>query len=131
MKRRAGLVDLVLGIVTVLTFLCLYAPLAAVSYQAISCLTSASSMSAIMTSTGHSASRLTTYDDPSVKAAYPMAAVTMAAVTSGQSVPSTPYWHLVRTAINESWTPLKNVKAADTPAHSQKVVRAELAGELP
>ena len=29
-----------------------------------------------MTSTGHSASRLTTYDDPAVKAAFPMAAVT-------------------------------------------------------
>jgi ABC-type spermidine/putrescine transport system permease subunit II len=31
MRRRTGLIDVVLGIVTVLTFLCLYAPLAAVS----------------------------------------------------------------------------------------------------
>jgi multiple sugar transport system substrate-binding protein len=109
----------------------LYAPHSDLSYQAITCLTSASSMSAVMTSTGHSASRLTTYDDPSVKAAYPMAAVTKAAVQSGQSVPSTPYWHLVRTGIDDSWSPLKDVKAADTPTHSQEVVRAQLAGELP
>jgi multiple sugar transport system substrate-binding protein len=109
----------------------LYAPHSDLSYQAISCLTSTSSMSAVMTSTGHSASRVTTYEDPSVKAAYPMAAVTMAAIASGQSVPVTPYWHLVRTGINDSWTPLRDVKASDTPAHSEKVVRAQLAGELP
>lgn len=109
----------------------LYAAHSDLSYRAISCLTSASSMSAVMTSSGHSASRLTTYDDPAVAAAYPMADVTKVAVASGQSVPVTPYWHLVRAGIDESWTPLKKVTAADTPADSQKVVRAALRGELP
>jgi multiple sugar transport system substrate-binding protein len=109
----------------------LYAPHSDLSYQAISCLTSPSSMSAVMTSSGHSASRLTTYDDPAVAGSYPMAAVTKVAVASGQPVPSTPYWHLIRAGIDESWTPLKDVQAADTPAQSQKVVRAALRGELP
>jgi multiple sugar transport system substrate-binding protein len=109
----------------------LYAPHSDLSYQAISCLTSATSMSAVMTSSGHSASRLTTYDDPSVASSYPMAAVTKAAVASGQSVPVTPYWHLIRNGIDETWTPLKKVTVSETPAHSQQVVRRQLAGELP
>jgi multiple sugar transport system substrate-binding protein len=66
-----------------------------------------------------------------VKKAYPMAAVTKAAVASGQAVPNTPYWSLVREGIDDSWNPLKRVTAADTPAQSQKIVRAMLAGELP
>lgn len=109
----------------------LYAPHSDLSYRAISCLTSATAMRAVMTSSGHSASRLSTYDDPAVKAAYPMAAVTKAAVVSGRSVPNTPYWHLIRAAIDVSWTPLKQVTDADTPGRSQKVVRAQLAGDLP
>ncbi len=109
----------------------LYASHSDLSYRAISCLTSASSMRSVMMRSGHSASRLTTYDDPTVKTTYPMAAVTRAAVTSGQSVPITPYWQLIRTGIDDSWTPLKDVKAASTPEHSQNVVRAELAGKLP
>ena len=109
----------------------LYAPHSVLSYRAISCLTSATSMRTLMTSSGHSASRLTTYDDPAVKTAYPMAAVTKPAVASGRAVPVTPYWHLIRTGIDDSWAPLKRVTAGDTPGLSQKVVSAQLAGEVP
>ncbi|MCW2799800.1 MAG: hypothetical protein JWQ70_1272 [Aeromicrobium sp.] len=109
----------------------LYAPHSVLSYRAISCLTSATAMRAVMTSSGHSASRLTTYDDPAVRTAYPMAAVTKAAVASGQSVPVTPYWYLIRAGIDDSWNPLKRVTAGDTPGRSEKIVRAQLAGELP
>ncbi len=45
----------------------LYAPHSDLSYKAITCLTSPSAISAVMASAGHSASRLTTYDDPAVK----------------------------------------------------------------
>lgn len=109
----------------------LFAPRSDLSYRAISCLTSAPSMRALMTSVGHSASRLTTYDFPAVKAAYPMAAVTRAAVMSGRSVPITPYWPLVRSAINESWAPLEDVSGSETPRLSQRIVTARLAGQLP
>ncbi len=109
----------------------LYAPHSDLSYKAITCLTSPPVMVAVMTSAGHSSSRLTTYDDPSVTSAYPMADVTKAAVTSGRAVPTTPYWHLVRAAIDESWRPLAEVTADGTPSHAQRVVAARLRGDLP
>jgi len=109
----------------------LYAPHSDASFRAISCLTSAASMGALMTSSGHSSSRLTTYDEPTVKASYPMADITKAAVKSGRSVPVTPFWTLVRPAIDESWSPLNSVTVDTTPQRSQTMVRARLAGELP
>lgn len=108
----------------------LYAAHTDLSYQAISCLTSSSSMATLMTTTGHAASRLTTYDTPAVKAALPMAGGVRKAVETGRTVPSTPYWHLVRSAIDESWRPITEVTAADTPSRSQSLVRGRLAGDL-
>ena len=88
-------------------------------------------MLSLMSSAGHSSSRLTTYDDPALGATFPMAAVTKAAVTTGRAVPTTPYWNLVRGAIDESWRPLAEVTVDDTPEHSQRIVTARLRGELP
>jgi multiple sugar transport system substrate-binding protein len=107
----------------------LYAPHSDLSYRAISCLIAPDTMRAIMVSAGHSASRLTTYDDPAVAAAYPMAAVTRPAIQTGSAVPVTPYWHVVQDAIDETWTPLGDVNA-DTPEDSQAAARAALDGTL-
>ncbi|MGZ5368893.1 extracellular solute-binding protein [Aeromicrobium sp.] len=107
----------------------LYAPHTDLSYKAINCLTTASSMEALMSSAGHSSSRMTTYDD--VKSSYPMAAVARKAMTSGASVPKTPYWQAVRAGILDTWLPLGAVEAQTTPSASQKAVTARLAGELP
>jgi multiple sugar transport system substrate-binding protein len=109
----------------------LYAPHTELSYRAISCLTSPTTVRAMMVSAGHSASRLTTYDDPAVKASYPMAAVTKQAVQTGSTVPVTPYWHLVQDAIDDTWSPLSEVRSDRTPQDSQTAVRAALRGELP
>ncbi|GAA3514720.1 ABC transporter substrate-binding protein [Aeromicrobium panaciterrae] len=109
----------------------LYAPHSDLSYQAITCLTAEPVMLALMSSAGHSSSRLTTYDDPTLGTTYPMAAVAKAAVTTGEAVPRTPYWNLVRTAIDESWQPLATVTVDDTPKDSQRIVTARLRGELP
>ncbi len=108
----------------------LYATHTDLSYRAISCLTSPSVMRAIMSSAGHSSSRLTTYDDPALGTTFPMALVTKAAVTSGRAVPTTPYWNLVRRAIDDSWLPLTGVND-DTPKNSQRIVTARLRGDLP
>lgn len=109
----------------------LYASHSDLSYDAITCLTSPASLSSIMTSSGHSASRLTTYDLPAVKRSYPIAAVTRPAVVSGASVPVTPYWHVVQAAIDETWLPLRDFSQDATIERSQKAVRAAIAGELP
>lgn len=108
----------------------LYAPESDLSYDAISCLTSPGPLGSIMTDAGHSASRLTTYDDPSVKQSYPMAEVTRPAVESGASLPVTPYWHLAQNAIDETWLPLRDFAQDATLTSSQKAVRAAIKGEL-
>ena len=83
-----------------------------------------------MVSAGHSASRLTMYDDPGVKTSYPMAAVTRKAVQTGSAVPVTPFWHVVQDAIDDTWTPLSDVTGDRTPENSQAAVRAALDGGL-
>jgi multiple sugar transport system substrate-binding protein len=83
-----------------------------------------------MTGTGHGASRLSTYDDPAVVAAIPMAAVAKAAVQSGRTVPVTPYWQLVVAAIDDTWLPIESVSRSTTPGESQSAVRAAIAGKL-
>ena len=90
----------------------------------------ASTGSSLMSSAGHSSSRLTTYDDPALGTSYPLASVAKAAVTSGRAVPETPYWNLVRAAIDESWSPAAKV-TVDTPKQSQRIVTAQLRGKLP
>ncbi len=109
----------------------LFAPHTDLSYRAISCLTAPPIMLSLMSSAGHSSSRLTTYDDPALGVTFPMAAVAKAAVTTGSAVPNTPYWNLVRRAINESWLPLAEVSVDDTPTNSQHIVTSRLRGELP
>lgn len=109
----------------------LYAPHSDLSYQAISCLTSPTSLTSIMAGAGHSASRLTTYDDPAVQRSYPMAAVTRPAVQTGVALPVTPYWQLARVALDDTWLPLRDFSQDSTLERSQKAVRAAIAGELP
>ncbi|MEJ7633907.1 extracellular solute-binding protein [Aeromicrobium sp.] len=109
----------------------LYAPRSDLSFAAISCLTSAGNLSSIMVGAGHSASRLTTYDDPGVKGAYPMAAVTKPAVMTGAALPATPYWHVAQAAISDTWLPLDDFAPDRAITQSQKAVRAAISGKLP
>ncbi|MCW2830107.1 MAG: hypothetical protein JWP31_799 [Aeromicrobium sp.] len=106
------------------------APRPALSYKAISCLTSESSLQSLLATSGHSPSRLDAFDDPSVRTTFPMADVARAAVKSGTPVPSTPYWHRVATALDVSWLPLADVSPDGTPPESQAQVRAAVAGRL-
>jgi multiple sugar transport system substrate-binding protein len=109
----------------------LYAPHSELSYQAISCLTSPTALTTIMSSAGHSASRLTTYDDPAIKTSYPMAAVTKPAVQTGATLPVTPYWQVAQAALDDTWLPLRDFSQDTTLERSQKAMRAAIAGELP
>lgn len=109
----------------------LFAPHSELSYRAISCLTAPATMSALMTSAGHSSARQTTYALPGVAESFPMAAVAKAALTRGAAAPQTPYWPLVRAGLESTWLPLHKVSASDTPRRSQHAVAAVLAGELP
>lgn len=100
------------------------------SYAALSCLTSPDVVRTLMTTGRHSASRLATYDDRSVKSAYPDARVVRQAVETGRTVPRTPYWALVLDAIDETWLPVAGVTQDRTPEESQAAVVAAIRGEL-
>lgn len=108
----------------------LYAPDTTASYEAVSCLTSPESMGAIMTASGHSAARATTYDLQEVVDGYPLAAVTRPALETAVTLPQTPYWSRVRAALTSAWTPLANV-GPSTPRTSQRAVVDAVAGRLP
>lgn len=109
----------------------LFASHSDLSFKAITCLTSDSTMNALMTSAAHGSARSTTYDEPGVAASFPMAMIAKAAVLTGETVPQTPYWPLVRAGLQKSWLPLGSVSASSTPRTSQRVVAAYLAGTLP
>ncbi len=109
----------------------LYAPDSELSYDAISCLTSPTSMREIMVESGHSAARASTYEDEAVVAGYPLAEVTEPAVRSGATVPSTPYWPRVREAILRTWLPTADVDPEVTPRESEHAVRDAVGGRLP
>lgn len=108
----------------------LYAPDTSLSYDAIACLTSADSLAALMTGSGHSAARVTTYDAQDVVAGYPLADVTRPALETAVALPQTPYWMRARAALVKSWTPISQV-GASTPELSQRAVRDAVGGGLP
>jgi multiple sugar transport system substrate-binding protein len=109
----------------------LFARHSALSWDAISCLTSDASMREIMTGSGHSAARASLYEDEDVVAGYPLADVTEPAVRSGVAVPVTPYWSRVREALVDTWTPAQDVDPTTTPQRSERAVADAVAGRLP
>lgn len=109
----------------------LFAPHSELSFDAITCLTSDTTLASLMSSSAHSSSKSTTYDIPGITSSFPMAAVAKAAVESGATVPQTPYWQLIRAGLQKSWQPLASVSTSTTPRTSQQIVKAILAGELP
>lgn len=109
----------------------LYAPHSDLSYDAIGCLTSVTSMREMMVDSGHSAARADVYEDDEVVAGYPLADVTEPSVRAAASLPSTPYWPRVRQALVDTWTPAADVDPGDTPGRSERAVRDAVAGRLP
>ncbi|MRJ76575.1 extracellular solute-binding protein [Aeromicrobium sp. SMF47] len=106
------------------------APQPSRSYDAIRCLTSPEQLTTLMTQAQHGASRLATYDDKAVAAAYPQGDVARAAVKTGAIVPATPAWSQIRRAIDETWAPTADVTQDATPDASQAAVEAAVEGRL-
>lgn len=98
------------------------------AFAAIACLTSPAALQQLATGSQHSASRLATFDDPSVAAGFRSTDAALASVTTGVAVPATPYWAQVVDAIDETWR--RDVNQDETPDASQAEVRAAIRGEL-
>ena len=100
------------------------------SYEAVTCLTSADSQQTMMIGSGHGATRSAVYEAEEVKSAIASSAVMLEAVNSGVNVPSTPYWQRVRVALRDTWLPITGVSPSTTPADSQRAVADLVAGGL-
>lgn len=106
------------------------APNAELSFAAIGCLTSPPVLQQLMSGPQHSASRVTTYDDPGVKAAFRGGEVARAAVPTGVTVPATSLWSVVTDALVETWSPIADVTQGTTPRTSQPEVEAAIEGRI-
>ncbi|WP_344329339.1 extracellular solute-binding protein [Aeromicrobium halocynthiae] len=109
----------------------LYAARTDLSYDAIRCLTSTASQRTLMLESGHGPARSTLYADEDVVAAYPLADVTEPSVRSAVTVPPSPYWARIRSALLETWEPLERIEPRSTPQASQDEVSDAVAGRLP
>ncbi len=107
------------------------APTPDLSFRAIDCLTSAPVLEQLMTGPQHAASRLSTFDAEDVASSFRSADVARAALESGATVPSTPYWSRIVGALDETWLPISGVGQDGTPESSQNAVEAVVQGRLP
>jgi multiple sugar transport system substrate-binding protein len=98
------------------------------AFAAITCLTSPPALQQLMIGSQHTASRLTTLDDPSVAAAFRSGDVARAAMATGATVPATRFWAQAVDAIDETWR--DDVTQGTTPVVSQAEIRAAIRGEL-
>lgn len=100
------------------------------AFSVIDCLTSPTSLQTLMTGPQHSASRLSTYQDPAVPTSFRSAEVALTALATGLSVPQTPFWANVIDALDETWLPVSSVTQDETPEASQAEVRAAVEGTV-
>ncbi|MGI9084174.1 MAG: extracellular solute-binding protein [Aeromicrobium sp.] len=103
------------------------APDPGLAFEAVACLTSAESQQQMMIGSGHGSTRAASYEVDEVKSALSSSELALKAVGSGVNVPSTPYWHRVRTGLRDTWTPISSVSPSTTPDESQRAV-ADLVG---
>ena len=98
--------------------------------QALRCLTSPESQVAYMLDAGNPAARAAAYDDPAVRARFPMAALIRESLADAAPRPRTPYWVDVSAAIQRTWHPPASVTSPRTPAIAADLVRDALASRV-
>jgi multiple sugar transport system substrate-binding protein len=100
------------------------------AFEAISCLTSATSLQALATGPQHTPSRIGVLDDPAVAGAFRSTDVAKASATTGVTVPVTPFWSTIVDALDETWLPVADVTQDETPRTSQSEVEAAVEGRI-
>lgn len=98
------------------------------AYQAISCIVSPENQAYYFVSNGNPPADKKAYDDPAVRAKYPMADTIRESLDLAKSRPQTPFYNEISTSIQQRWTPL-NAVTPQTPKETQDFVLAVLKGE--
>jgi len=93
------------------------------------CITSLPSNVQYMIESGNPAARSAAYDDPEVRAAFPMADLIRDSIDSAGPRPITPYYGDVSTSVQRTWHPARNVTSPDTPEAADEYMSEVLHGE--
>lgn len=98
------------------------------AYEAAGCITNQEHQTLYMLKTGNPASRKKVYDDPKVKAGFPMAGLIRTSLDAAAPRPQTQYYGDVSTAIQQRFSPPDKV-TADSPAQTQTFIKDVMKGE--
>ena len=90
--------------------------------QAVRCITSPESQTQYMLKSKNPAARAAVYDNPEVRAAFPMADDLRQSLAEGAPRPRTPYYTDVSTAVQRSFHPQSAVDPNRTPAKAGKLI---------
>jgi len=96
---------------------------------AIVCATSLRSNVEYMLDSGNPAARAPAYDDPAVRAAFPMAALIRESIDAAAPRPITPYYPDVSTSVQRTWHPPRAVHAPQTPRATDAYMAEVLRGD--
>jgi multiple sugar transport system substrate-binding protein len=99
------------------------------SLSLVKCATTLQSNIQYMVDSGNPAAKAAAYDDPQVRAAFPMASLIRDSINDAAPRPLTPYYNDVSTSVQITWHPSTNVRTPDTPRETQSFMTQVLHGE--
>lgn len=96
---------------------------------AVRCITSVESNAQYMVEAGNPSARAAAYDDPAVRAAFPMADLIRQSIDEAGPRPVTPYYGDVSSSVQRTWHPASSVQAPETPEKTDSYMAAVLRGD--
>jgi multiple sugar transport system substrate-binding protein len=96
---------------------------------AVKCITSLRSNAQYMVDSGNPAARGAAYDDPAVRAAFPMADLIRESINDAGPRPITPYYGDVSVSVQRNWHPSTAVTTPQTPQQTDTYMSEVLSGE--
>ena len=95
--------------------------------DAVRCITSVSSQTSYMLAEGNPAARGAVYDDPEVLQAFPMAPLIRDSIATAGIRPQTPFYPDVSAALQQTFSPPRNVQPSSTPRAAASLITNVLA----
>jgi multiple sugar transport system substrate-binding protein len=95
--------------------------------DAVRCITSEPSQTAYMLAEGNPAARGAVYDDPEVLQAFPMAPLIRDSIATAGIRPQTPFYPDVSAALQQTFSPPRNVEPSSTPRAAAQLITDVLA----
>jgi multiple sugar transport system substrate-binding protein len=99
------------------------------AFQAAECIVTPEHQAQYFATNGNPPSNTTSYDDPAVKEAFPMADVIRESLEAAAPRPQTPYYNEVSTGLQQTWHPPSSVTPEVTPTESTDLITAVLRGD--